>query len=95
MREDSEEDDLLECGMSGSHASTLERLYAWERKLYHEVKVAFSLSFFTHLGCLHSQFGNMMYMQSCALTFACFPVWICWSPLLQRPRQSFVCAFEC
>jgi hypothetical protein len=25
--------------MSGSHASTLERLYAWEKKLYLEVKV--------------------------------------------------------
>jgi Protein of unknown function (DUF632) len=24
---------------SGSHASTLDRLYAWERKLYDEVKV--------------------------------------------------------
>ncbi|CAM6037409.1 unnamed protein product [Sphagnum compactum] len=28
------------CGMSGSHASTLERLYAWEKKLYLEVKGA-------------------------------------------------------
>lgn len=27
------------CMMSGSHASTLDRLYAWERKLYDEVKV--------------------------------------------------------
>jgi hypothetical protein len=25
--------------ISGSHASTLDRLYAWERKLYEEVKV--------------------------------------------------------
>lgn len=38
LMEDADEDDVLECGMSGSHASTLERLYAWERKLYHEVK---------------------------------------------------------
>lgn len=37
-REDPEDNDLLECGMSGSHASTLERLYAWERKLNDEVK---------------------------------------------------------
>lgn len=27
------------CMISGSHASTLDRLYAWERKLYEEVKV--------------------------------------------------------
>lgn len=27
------------CMNSGSHASTLERLYAWERKLYDEIKV--------------------------------------------------------
>lgn len=29
------------CMISGSHASTLDRLYAWERKLYDEVKVLF------------------------------------------------------
>lgn len=27
------------CMVSGSHASTLDRLYAWEKKLYDEVKV--------------------------------------------------------
>jgi hypothetical protein len=27
------------CMISGSHASTLDRLYAWERKLFDEVKV--------------------------------------------------------
>jgi len=27
------------CMISGSHSCTLERLYAWERKLYDEVKV--------------------------------------------------------
>lgn len=27
------------CMISGSHASTLDRLFAWERKLYDEVKV--------------------------------------------------------
>lgn len=27
------------CMNSGSHASTLDRLYAWEKKLYDEVKV--------------------------------------------------------
>lgn len=27
------------CMISGSHSSTLDRLYAWERKLYDEVKV--------------------------------------------------------
>lgn len=27
------------CMISGSHSSTLERLYAWERKIYDEVKV--------------------------------------------------------
>lgn len=27
------------CMIAGSHASTLDRLYAWERKLYDEVKV--------------------------------------------------------
>ena len=29
------------CMISGSHASTLDRLFAWERKLYDEVKVLF------------------------------------------------------
>jgi hypothetical protein len=33
---------------SGSHASTLDRLYAWERKLYDEVKVKF---FFSPVTC--------------------------------------------
>ncbi|GAB2275049.1 hypothetical protein Dimus_009817 [Dionaea muscipula] len=34
--------DLFEnsCMISGSHASTLDRLYAWERKLYDEVKAS-------------------------------------------------------
>lgn len=27
------------CMIAGSHSSTLDRLYAWERKLYDEVKV--------------------------------------------------------
>lgn len=38
MRETYEESDVPECGMAGSHASTLDRLYAWEKKLYDEVK---------------------------------------------------------
>lgn len=29
-----------DCGMAGSHASTLDRLFAWEKKLYLEVKVS-------------------------------------------------------
>ncbi|KAG0572547.1 hypothetical protein KC19_VG104400 [Ceratodon purpureus] len=32
-----------ECGLTGSHASTLDRLFAWEKKLYLEVKGAESL----------------------------------------------------
>lgn len=37
--------DFIEefCMISGSHSSSLERLYAWERKLYDEVKVSFLL----------------------------------------------------
>lgn len=31
------------CMVSGSHASTLDRLYAWEKKLYDEVKVSMHL----------------------------------------------------
>lgn len=33
--------DFIEefCMIAGSHSSTLDRLYAWERKLYDEVKV--------------------------------------------------------
>jgi len=31
------------CMISGSHASTLDRLYAWERKLYDEVKVLYCI----------------------------------------------------
>lgn len=33
--------DFIEefCMISGSHSSSLDRLYAWERKLYDEVKV--------------------------------------------------------
>lgn len=63
MSEDSEGDDLLECGMSGSHASTLERLHAWERKLYHEVKdgkllrIAFDLKY-KQLHNFHAKGGN-------------------------------------
>jgi len=33
------------CMISGSHASTLDRLYAWERKLYDEVKVLYTVCF--------------------------------------------------
>lgn len=33
------------CMISGSHASTLDRLYAWERKLYDEVKVLYIVCF--------------------------------------------------
>lgn len=28
-----------ECGLINSHAATLDRLFAWEKKLYNEVKV--------------------------------------------------------
>ncbi|KAJ1378983.1 hypothetical protein SESBI_47301 [Sesbania bispinosa] len=35
------------CMISGSHASTLDRLYAWERKLYDEVKVLYTVYFFS------------------------------------------------
>ncbi|CAI9753150.1 unnamed protein product [Fraxinus pennsylvanica] len=37
--------DFIEefCMISGSHSSTLERLYAWERKLYDEVKASESI----------------------------------------------------
>ncbi|KAI5085046.1 hypothetical protein GOP47_0001215 [Adiantum capillus-veneris] len=38
MRDAYDDNDTPECGMFGSHASTLERLYAWEKKLYDEVK---------------------------------------------------------
>lgn len=33
------------CMIAGSHTSTLDRLYAWERKLYDEVKVLCQLLF--------------------------------------------------
>lgn len=33
------------CMISGSHSSTLDRLYAWERKLYDEVKVCCRVHF--------------------------------------------------
>lgn len=35
--------------VSGSHASTLDKIYAWEKKLYEEVKV-----FFISISILHS-----------------------------------------
>lgn len=40
-RDDDSGSDFVEefCMISGRHSSTLERLYAWERKLYDEVKV--------------------------------------------------------
>lgn len=31
------------CMIAGSHSSTLDRMYAWERKLYDEVKVCVSI----------------------------------------------------
>ncbi|XP_027337665.1 nitrate regulatory gene2 protein-like [Abrus precatorius] len=40
-REDNESDFVEEsCMISGSHSCTLDRLYAWERKLYDEVKAS-------------------------------------------------------
>lgn len=41
---------------SSSHSSTVEKLYAWEKKLYLEVKVSFFLNCFTI--CLFSDTGN-------------------------------------
>lgn len=43
--ESSSNDFSEECMLSGSHQSTLDRLYAWEKKLYDEVKVHILLSF--------------------------------------------------
>lgn len=37
--------------ISGSHSSTLDRLYAWERKLYDELKVGSLLSDICFLFC--------------------------------------------
>jgi Protein of unknown function (DUF632) len=37
---------LQESGGSTSHGSTLERLLAWEKKLYEEVKVNFCINFY-------------------------------------------------
>jgi hypothetical protein len=34
--------------MTGSHASTLDRLYAWEKKLYLEVKVCSQMTTVLH-----------------------------------------------
>lgn len=43
------------CMVSGSHASTLDRLYAWERKLYDEVKVRLNSEIWAVLyGKLHA-----------------------------------------
>lgn len=38
---DDSRNDFVEefCMIAGSHSSTLDRLYAWERKLYDEIKV--------------------------------------------------------
>ncbi|XP_073280632.1 uncharacterized protein [Primulina huaijiensis] len=47
MKDDSDDSgsDFIEefCMISGSHSSTLDRLYAWERKLYDEVKASESI----------------------------------------------------
>ena len=40
LKDTYKDNDLTECGMFGSHAATLERLCAWEGKLYEEVKVS-------------------------------------------------------
>lgn len=32
-------EEVLQNNLNGSHCSTVERLYAWEKKLYLEVKV--------------------------------------------------------
>lgn len=39
--EENTQSDFTEefCMISGSHSSTLDRLYAWERKLYDDIKV--------------------------------------------------------
>lgn len=44
-----------DCGMTGSHASTLDRLLAWEKKLYLEVKVM-ALTDTLHTYVLDDQF---------------------------------------
>lgn len=52
------------CLISGSHSSTLDRLYAWERKLYDEVKVLIQTTL-TYLICLkfggHVGFVNLTF----------------------------------
>jgi hypothetical protein len=45
MQDMQEGSESLECGLAGSHTSTLERLLAWEKKLYDEVKVSHNLFF--------------------------------------------------
>jgi hypothetical protein len=43
LKDTYKDSDVADCGMSGSHAATLERLCAWEGKLYEEVKVPLPL----------------------------------------------------
>jgi hypothetical protein len=45
------------CMNSGSHASTLDRLFAWERKLYDEVKVMCTLYFLSTITETNHYFG--------------------------------------
>ena len=49
MQDIHEGNEFLECGMAGSHVSTLERLFAWEKKLYDEVKVSLIFSLLLYM----------------------------------------------
>lgn len=62
-------DSYDECGGmgSGSHSSTIERLYAWEKKLYEEVKVSrickdWNWTFYS----LQFLFESLLFLSNCA-----------------------------
>ena len=65
--DDSRSDFVEEfCMIAGSHSSTLDRLYAWERKLYDEVKVIVR----AYLDHNISSFCYIYFMSCCLSTFS-------------------------
>jgi hypothetical protein len=65
--------DFIEefCMIAGSHSSTLDRLYAWERKMYDEVKVLLPKLLFERISWPHNLIEPLDYYNLLLHAFKC------------------------
>jgi hypothetical protein len=73
--------------MTGSHASTLDRLYAWEKKLYLEVKVCSQMTTVLHCS------GGVCCLPSCRYFYYFVQVFLSRNESVSNIVSSFVPIF--